>query len=856
MATKYYDTNYTFINPVRYFKANDPYYFEVDNIPIKQLEESNNFLKDQVDGLLDEVNKTEETAEIDRSGFSELKPYVVGNDRVVRVKPGRYTSRINNAYSLTPLQVVDQVFGLGNAVSGESNTWQTETNRGSYVSGILNEFTRGREGIALNMNGLFERSFVWPIDTEDGESLTTPNLLNVTNNLDYGGNLAGDDKPLYPNVIGALIKNTTEDLTRNLTLVKNLYAPTTPRFGGQQGRTESEFIKRWRGAIRTSVVDVPDELQIEIPPFVGDDFFYTNEAGDKTNVDSNVRIDLVFIYSKAVDEVDTTIAKFDSLGNVEPPKTTPVLGVLKGAGLGVSKKTSTNNLGTEDTVDLNSLDGMPLMLANPGDQTGDHIGFTTSAMGVIRGSFPSPDDLLNLAPVLSENLETDSYALIGQTILPVAYILVEKGDEIVSNEFITKDHVLDIRPFFRTTELAYNERAGLAAATPQISIANPVVTEAHLEMAKSEIYNDLKREVVNNNTPPPPGPDPDIETGIIAAGVITGGFDYGPEGALMRQRALQNTNLEDMKTSVIEEFGYYPNSVEDMPMWDHARWYLDNQGSFGTAAAADFINVGDTTFVRHGNPVAEQMPPWNGTKKNGFTSNPNFNGNLGNMGWGKAFRYHNHRGENKDLNSAFKHNEIFFVSKRINMPANPASNYHVNVNLLNCVPLTDLGSRMNEAQTHQQPAGIWLVKHPKYFIINVAWPNDGLFSKKDNGDEYDQLDAGKPWKSRNSARQFSGFMLPSFDSSLNKLDDAYDYYLSVLQDDVINNKPVNYEGMFKQSNIDTSDIEKYNAITPILYPSVTWEVIALSNSMYAKGMGPSEEVSTLSIRDGNSYINF
>ena len=48
----YYDSNYNYISPVRHFKSNDPYYYEVDNIPIKQLEESKNFLKDQVDGIL------------------------------------------------------------------------------------------------------------------------------------------------------------------------------------------------------------------------------------------------------------------------------------------------------------------------------------------------------------------------------------------------------------------------------------------------------------------------------------------------------------------------------------------------------------------------------------------------------------------------------------------------------------------------------------------------------------------------------------------------------------------------------------------------------------------------------------
>ena len=35
----YKDSNYKFNDPIRFFKANDPYYFEVDNIPLKQLQE-------------------------------------------------------------------------------------------------------------------------------------------------------------------------------------------------------------------------------------------------------------------------------------------------------------------------------------------------------------------------------------------------------------------------------------------------------------------------------------------------------------------------------------------------------------------------------------------------------------------------------------------------------------------------------------------------------------------------------------------------------------------------------------------------------------------------------------------------
>ena len=36
---------YKFVTPIRYYKANDPYYYEVDNIPLRQLEENILFVK-------------------------------------------------------------------------------------------------------------------------------------------------------------------------------------------------------------------------------------------------------------------------------------------------------------------------------------------------------------------------------------------------------------------------------------------------------------------------------------------------------------------------------------------------------------------------------------------------------------------------------------------------------------------------------------------------------------------------------------------------------------------------------------------------------------------------------------------
>ena len=82
---------YKFTQPVRYFKNNDPYHWEIDNIPIKQLEENILWLKDQVNG-------DSTLSGIDRSDLSELKPVAVGSGRTVRVQKGRFTPRINDAY--------------------------------------------------------------------------------------------------------------------------------------------------------------------------------------------------------------------------------------------------------------------------------------------------------------------------------------------------------------------------------------------------------------------------------------------------------------------------------------------------------------------------------------------------------------------------------------------------------------------------------------------------------------------------------------------------------------------------------------------------------------------------------------
>jgi hypothetical protein len=100
------------------------------------------------------------------------------------------------------------------------------------------------------------------------------------------------------------------------------------------------------------------------------------------------------------------------------------------------------------------------MISTIGDQNQSDVG--------VAGRFtnlPSPDDLLNLTPLFEDTLVNNSLARVGQSILPLAYIITRRGSSAIE----TQD-VFDIRPFFRTAELSYNERAGVAAANPRVSV--------------------------------------------------------------------------------------------------------------------------------------------------------------------------------------------------------------------------------------------------------------------------------------------------------------------------------------------------------------------------------------------------
>lgn len=478
------NSNYRFTSPIRFFKANDPIYYEVDNIPLKQLQENDLWLKDQIFGL-----NISSQGLIKRNEISELLPRASNVDNVITVEPGRFTARINDAYNETPLSIISKFTNFVN----ESTFNRAFTISTLSDAQLLSTIQNFKALVRLDLNGLYERAFsrpaLRPNYINDYVSDSSPIISFTT----AGSTSPGS--PAYP-TIG--IKMWNKGFSDEATYVVRQNTPTDVSIGlGHIPSIDQQFIRKWRGAARTSVVDVPDQLSISIPAFNEQDHFYYNETGQKVLLNADQRIDLLFIYSKPVDTETATIAKF--VNGVPQTITKAELGLIHGAGVGINfaaqgDQTLQTNSNLTETTPIRS-DGTPKMLSHFGDKIGTYSGFKVSGT-FIRGSFPSPDDIMNLNPTLDLDLDSSSYSLIGQTVLPIAYVVVKKNAQPGSTGVptILDSDVIDIRPFFRTTELTYGERAGIAAAVPAPSFANPVTTQAELnyELRRLESLIDNK----------------------------------------------------------------------------------------------------------------------------------------------------------------------------------------------------------------------------------------------------------------------------------------------------------------------------------------------------------------------------
>ncbi len=528
------ESNYKFTDPVRKFKENDPYQWEIDNIPIEQLEDNVRWLKDQI------TNGSLKFSDVDRSLLSDLKPYATGGDRVVRVKPGRFSGRVNDAYNKPTISNVI----LSGVETGNPGIYTDDKDADFYVTLAANLIyqTSYDSAKALNLNGLETLASIWStngpelaqdVEYEDGEL-----KYSATSKLQNAVPPGTNKQVLIKDLVDAL--NLTHQNFHDHQAIHNL------------------LVQKWRGVGRLAIVDIPDELTLEVDAFSDADF-------DSTTIPSSAyRIDLVFIYTHPVDASSTTISKKE--GGAAKTITKAELGVVKGAGYIYANNTT--NDGTADKS----------ILANINDLASD----ANTGVSGVHGSFPAPDDLMNIAPLLMEQLETTDERLIGQSILPVAYVVVKKSTTSTTTTgkgIIEATDVIDIRPFLRTAELTYGERAGLAAANPPLNFANPVVGKSELYDTEGRLlqyFNENQTQLLSKSA-------------VWAKGIIFGGFKYGPEGTLYRLAGKGEDYITFDSTELGLQLPVINGSqrvIPYLPEWDTA-----GSNPAGMLDAAEFINL-------------------------------------------------------------------------------------------------------------------------------------------------------------------------------------------------------------------------------------------------------------------------
>ena len=445
-------SNYRFTDPPRYFKANDPYYYEVDNIPLKELHENCLWLRDQMVGL--ELNVTG----ISTSQILDLQPSVNSADRVVRVQPGKFIGRVNDAYGLAPL--FDQLDLQPVVDVTRSTIWEPPSIT------VSDEVFSTIVGQTVN-NVLFSNGLYTNFQTHSSEIQKDAGVIV----FNY------DSLFLNPNPLSISL----------LPKISSAYWQQTSVEPSLQ-QLAVDFCRRWQGVFRNSVVNVSDPLEVEIPPFDATD--YMDSAGNPST--PQVRIDLVFAYTHPIDSSQTYLLK--DAGGTPERITSSRLGVVKGAGQFLTAQEGALDITTGSEIGSNNWSGQSTMINRYYDTSGslnstqsmgiqsplsDQVGDGLTDLpfpGKTTGfSFPSPDDLLNAAPIIAQDAVSNDLITLGQSVLPICYVIVKKDSTVLFSE-----DIIDIRPFLRTAELAYNERAGVGAANPPLSLGNPATSKAEL----------------------------------------------------------------------------------------------------------------------------------------------------------------------------------------------------------------------------------------------------------------------------------------------------------------------------------------------------------------------------------------
>lgn len=251
--------------------------------------------------------------------------------------------------------------------------------------------------------------------------------------------------------------------------------------------TDLDFVRATNGISRTSVVEFyaavdGTDKAINIPAFDISDF---NSAQAPQE-----RLDLIFI--KATQSLDTD---WRAQGIPEAS-----LGIIKGAYFRTDAAAGVKSNGPRFASPTSRLNGRTTGMSQA------EILADATLQGF--GTVPMPDDLANFAWHLNTASQNPSWTELLQYqvdtqaafTLPIAYVRVPAG--YVAGQPIAQENVIDIRPFLRTTELAYNERAAIAASM-RPSGKNPFVTKTRLDTAINPIttsISDLAGQVQQNTS--------------------------------------------------------------------------------------------------------------------------------------------------------------------------------------------------------------------------------------------------------------------------------------------------------------------------------------------------------------------
>ena len=597
--------------------------------------------------------------------------------------------------------------------------------KNAILQAALDTFKQAVAQEAMGMTGLEERAFTWPVvnsDTPididgvdmvgqgiDGQGGTIPTEMSYAG---YDHNIPGGGASYSPMVVTqALIWAKSQGATQDSFVLPSFETTDTNNGWAKFPKTESYFIKKWRGVSRLAIVDVDDEISIEVPQFDPDDFSYIDSTGATVQVEGmESRIDLVFIYSKPVDSSGVTVLTPTIPGKLGLTK--PTLGIVRGAGIKTNFQETTAP-GYDYKQNLNSDFGI---LAHPADQKNQTMGFTsTSANDIaqdVRGSFPAPDDILNIAPLISEKLEDNAYELVGQSILPVAYVWVQNGSQVV----LSTD-VIDIRPLFRTAELAYNERAGIGAAMPQLSLANPAVGKGQLDYELKRVYDELHGQ----------GAGTQSNTNTVATGYVFGGWNFGPEGALYdfyQQSFATDSNADNDSQAYIQQ--YVKNkygfggaaaqvNIPNFPDWDLSQWCIEQDLEQKGLYPNDYLNtfISSAWWDNEGEPSPDPSIvcgsfrdgpyPYGGAQR--LNSTQNFEaGSLGDTGIVSRVNF-------------------MYVAKKIKF-IRPSwlADYKVDIDLINCIAACQRGTYWDKMSGSY--FGSWVEKGFDEFTIYVSFVAD------------------------------------------------------------------------------------------------------------------------------------